>query len=181
MSESDPTNWLCEKAQGFSDLPDKEREAIMHFTFLWSFFEAKALDTSASAHKILALTHKWASNGWLEEIAPFEPGLTHCRDRYFQNGVATGHFKDLNWRRWDCQELVAAVISGENTDPADSVAALLIVVLRLRNNLFHGGKWADGLSGQLTNFENANKALMAALEIELSEHSATARPSYGGR
>jgi hypothetical protein len=59
---------------------------------------------------------------------------------------------------------VRAVLKGENTNPADCVAVLLIVAFRLRNNLFHGVKWAYGIRGQLGNFTNANEALMAALE-----------------
>ncbi len=84
--------------------------------------------------------------------------------RYFQNGDPTEHFRGLNLRRNDNIELVRAVLSGTNTNPADSVAALLIVVFRLRNNLFHGVKWAYGIRGQLSNFMNANMSLMAALE-----------------
>ena len=67
--------------------------------------------------------------------------------------------------RNDSPELVCAVLKGENTNHADVVAALLIVVLRLRNNLFHGVKWAYGIRNQLANFINANTTLMAALEI----------------
>jgi hypothetical protein len=42
--------------------------------------------------------------------------------------------------------------------------ALLVIVYRLRNNLFHGEKWEGGISGQKDNFDNANRVLIAALE-----------------
>ncbi len=158
-----PIEWLCAKAPGFNDLSLDERAAVLHFSLLWSFFEAEALHTNASARAILELVHKWAGEGRLN-IASFAPSLAFFRDRYFDQGIATEHFEGLNLRQNDYPELVGAVLKGENTNSEDCVAVLLIVVFRLRNNLFHGVKWADGISGQLNNFTNANAALMAALE-----------------
>ena len=135
----------------------------MHFSLLWSFFEAEALNTSASAIGILALTHEWASRNRLH-IQPFAKSLAYFQSRYFQYGEPTEYFRGLNLRRNDNPALVSAVLKGENTNHADRVAVLLIIVLRLRNNLFHGVKWAYGIRGQLANFTNANVALMAALE-----------------
>lgn len=159
-----PIDWLCERASGFNDLSYDERAAIMHFSLLWSFFEAKALHTNASANSIIALAHKWASDGRLD-ITSFAASLAYFRDRYFNSGIATEHFARLNLRQNNSPELVGAVLKGENTNPADCIAALLIVVFRLRNNLFHGVKWADNIRGQLGNFTNANAALMAAMEM----------------
>lgn len=157
-----PIDWLCAKAPGFSDLSEDERAAIMHFLLLWSFFEAEALDTSATANSILVFVHKKASKGRLD-IAPFSTSLAYFRDRCFNQGIVTEHFGGLNLRSNDSPELVRAVLKGENANDADTVSALLIVIFRLRNNLFHGCKWNYGIRGQLDNFTNANTALMAAL------------------
>lgn len=157
-------DWLRSKAPGFNELSEEERAAIMDFSLLWSFFEAKALHTNASANAIIALAHEWASNGRLS-ILPFGQSLAYFRDRYFQNDAATEHFEGLHLRRNDSPELVEAVLKGYNTNPTDCVAALLIVVFRLRSNLFHGVKWAYGIRGQFNNFIHANAALMAALEL----------------
>ena len=81
-----PIKWLCEKAPGFNALSKEEREAIMHFSLLWSFFEAKALNTNATANRILALVHKWASDGCLD-ITLFNSSLAYFRNRYFNQGV----------------------------------------------------------------------------------------------
>ncbi len=158
-----PIDWLCAKAPGFSDLSENERAAIMHFSLLWSFFEAEALHTNASAKSILALVHEWASTGRLN-IAPFAASLAYFRDRYFNQGTFTEHFRGLNLRGHDSPYLVGAVLKGENTNDVDAVSALLIVIFRIRNNLFHGVKWSYGIRGQLDNFTNANTALMAALD-----------------
>lgn len=98
-------------------------------------------------------------------IEPFAESLAYFRDRYFQNGEPTEYFRGLNLRRNDNQALISAVLKGDNSNLADQIAALLIVVLRLRNNLFQGIKWAYGIRGQFANFIHANAALMAALDL----------------
>ncbi len=135
----------------------------MYFSLLWSFFEAMTMQTNASSNRILALVHKWAAQNRLN-IAPFAQSLAYFRNRYSNGDGAAELLRGLKLRPSDSPELVKAVLRGENTNEADCVAALLIIVYRLRNNLFHGVKWAYGIRGQLDNFTNANDAIMAALE-----------------
>jgi len=56
------------------------------------------------------------------------------------------------------------VIEGANHDPRDRILALLMIVWRLRNNLFHGAKWAYQLRDQRENFTQANSVLIRMLE-----------------
>ena len=164
----DPTEWLEHTVAGFRELPREDREAIFQFSLLWSLFEAKALQTRASAHSILALVHERAAQNRLAAQA-FAPSLHYFRQRYFTSGTVTEHFAGLHLRANDNPGLVQQVLQGANNDPADTVAALLIVVYRLRNNLFHGVKWAYGLQGQRRNFENASAVLMSAF-TQLAQH-----------
>lgn len=159
-----PIRWLEQNAPGFDMLPKQDRAVIAHFALLWSFFEARTLSTRGSAHAIIALTQEWSAQGRLT-IEPFSKSLMYFQQRYYANGVGTNYLTGLNLRRNDCPKLVHAVLKGENTNPVDCVAALLIVVYRLRNNLFHGAKWAYGIRGQLHNFTHANTTLMNALLI----------------
>lgn len=163
-----PIEWLEHNAPGFNNLSELEREAISNFSLLWSFFEARALATRGSSQAICALTHKWSSQGILD-AQKFSANLQYFQQRYYLNSVPTQHLASLNLRTNDCRELVNVVLKSENTNPADCVAALLIIVYRLRNNLFHGAKWAYGIQGQLENFNNANSVLMSALSIEYLE------------
>lgn len=114
----------------------------------------------------LALVDKWKSDGRLN-IVPFAENLAYFRNRYFNQGGFTEHFQGLMLRQNDSPELVSAVLRGDNSNDSDAVSALLIIVFRLRNNLFHGVKWAYGIRGQLGNFTNASTVLMAALDTNL--------------
>ena len=163
-NEVSPIEWLDGRVEGFSQLSDTEREAIMHFSLLWSFFEGKALGTHANAGSIVRLTHRWAESGNLRMDA-FEDSLIYFQRRYFDNGKPTDYFRGLHFRSNDKESLVRAVLNGEDMRDEDIVSGLLIIILRFRNNFFHGIKWAYGIRGQLSNFNNANVLLMAALDM----------------
>jgi hypothetical protein len=109
------------------------------------------------------LVKKWDGDGVLK-ISDFADSLNYFRNRYSAEGSLTHHFRGLRLRPSDQPELVEAVITGKNTNPKDSVAALLIIVYRLRNNLFHGEKWEYRIQDQQGNFTHANAALIRALE-----------------
>ncbi len=159
-----PIQWLENNIPNFKELPEPDRQAIFHFTLLWSLFEAKALETHASPPAIIALVHEWAAKNRLE-VKLFEASLEYFQQRYFVDGKPTRHFGGLHLRHNDSPGLVRAVLQGENTNASDCVAALIIVVYRLRNNLFHGIKWAYGVRNQLDNFNHANEVLMNALTL----------------
>jgi hypothetical protein len=160
-----PIDWLCTKEIGFNDLSREEHDAILHFALLWSLFEAEVLDTRACAKSIVKVSKHWRSAGLLK-AALFNTPLIYFQNRYFQNAAFTHHYVDLHLRSNDNPQMVEAVLKGESDDLGDIAAALLIIVYRLRNNLFHGLKWAYGIQGQLGNFTNANALLMIAIELD---------------
>ena len=169
-SISNPIDWLCANAPGFDSLTQEERNAIMHFALLWSFFEAKVLGAQACAKSIVEVSKRWESEARLKPES-FSNYLSYFQRRYFKNGKFTDRFDSLRFRKNDNKELVEAVVKGETKNIGEIAAALLIIVYRLRNNLFHGEKWAYGINGQLDNFTNANSLLMLALELHRSSVS----------
>lgn len=155
--------WLEARAPGFKDLPLSDRRAIFDFSFLWSLFEAQIMENFARADRIREKVDAWAADGTLE-ANQFDPQLAYFRNRYFADGALTHHFPYLDLRPADHPALVQAVIEGANDDPRDRMLALLMIVWRLRNNLFHGAKWAYQLRDQRENFTQANSVLMRLLE-----------------
>jgi hypothetical protein len=81
-----------------------------------------------------------------------DPRIQVRSRRYFSNGALTHEFMQLNLRANDKPELVKAVVRGDATNLSDIVTVIFIVIYRLRNDLFHGAKWAYGIRGQLDNF-----------------------------
>lgn len=155
--------WLEDYAPGFRSLPAQDRNAILHFAFLWSLFESRVMSNFARADRIRTKVDEWTAAGTLQAEL-YDGEMRYFRDRYFSDDALTYHFSHLALRPTDHPELVRSVIEGANNDPRDRVLALLMIVWRLRNNLFHGGKWSYELRGQLENFNHANSVLMRLLE-----------------
>ncbi|WP_051320449.1 hypothetical protein [Cupriavidus sp. amp6] len=160
----DSTAFLRQFVQGYAELSDEELAAIADFTFLWSAMEGLVLQANASPTSLVAAVNALAQAGRLN-LAPFEESLAYFRNRYFQGGEFTHHFDKLLFRRPDRRPLVEAVLKGEDEEPAHIVGALLLIVYRLRNNLFHGEKWAYGIRGQHANFRHASDVLMRLIEL----------------
>lgn len=156
-------DWLRVKAFGFNHLSNEEVNAISNFSLLWSLFEARILNTEGSTSAICDVVDAWQNAGTLD--AQFlAPEIAYFRQRYFANGALTDHFGHLHLRKNDQGALVRAVIDGSKNNPRDCVAAILIIVFRYRNNLFHGVKWQYNLADQLGNFTAANAVLMKVLD-----------------
>ncbi|MGH8243901.1 MAG: hypothetical protein ACRETY_11200 [Steroidobacteraceae bacterium] len=155
--------WLMARAPGFGALPDQDRAAIFNFTFLWSLFEAQIMGAFARADVICAKVDDWRAAGTLY-ADEYDTELGYFQHRYFANGDFTHHFPHLKLRPADQPALVRSVLDGSNNDSRDRLLTVLMIVWRFRNNLFHGGKWAYQLEGQLQNFTHANAVLMRLLE-----------------
>jgi len=156
--------WLKARAPGFNHLSGGEQSAIADFPLLWSLFENRILNTEGNAANICAAVDAWSQAGSLD-AAILDPELAYFRDRYYAAGAFTYHFDNLHLRgNRDREAVVRAVLEGSDNDDRSRAATVLIIVLRYRNNLFHGVKWQYKLEGQLGNFTAANNALMKVLE-----------------
>jgi len=140
-------------APGVANISPKEYEALQIFTLLWTLFEAQILGGNASVRKISeevkSIDPEIISGGWFMEH------LDYFSNRYICGGDTNYRFNNLHLRDNDNPNLVRAVLTGENVDPASQLIGCLIIVYRFRNNFFHGIKWAYGLQDQLENFTHS--------------------------
>jgi hypothetical protein len=160
--------WLVKRADGLGDLSVKERALISEFSVLWTYFEAKLLGGNANAKSIVDLARAIVAAGKLD-TERLKEVLSYFRHRYVKEGKFTHHFAFLNLRGNDNPNLVKNMLLDNEKDPSNLLASALIIVLRYRNNLFHGLKWAYGVRGQRKNFEAAISLLIATLEMHGTE------------
>lgn len=157
--------WLKANAYGYSDLTLPEVAAINEFCLLWSFFEEWVLENNASVSAIKAKAAEAATISILE-LQPFNGALEYFKARYFADGKSTHYFDGLRFQGKNSGRIdVENVLCGTEAENAEALAALLIIVYRLRNNLLHGEKWSYRVKDQLGNFTNANIVLMGAMDL----------------
>ena len=159
-----PNHWLKKFAPGFDQLSAQERKAIKDFSLLWSVFEGTILDTNANAKTIICAVRSLSEQGKLT-LKPFRAAIKYFSDRYYDGINLTSEFERLAFRGGDHKPLVEKVLRGRANDDVEILSAILIIVLRLRNNLFHGIKWSYGVQGQLANFRNANNVLISVMML----------------
>lgn len=155
-------DWLERTQPGYQELSNVERSAVAGFSIVWSVFEARALSTNANATAIVRFVDENAASFGSAE--PFGDALAYFQQRYVSDGQTNHKFESLHFRRNDRRELVEAVLLGHEATAIEIVTALLIIVFRLRNNLFHGIKWAYEMRDQQRNFENAIAVLTRVLD-----------------
>ena len=161
------TEFLRQRVYGYAELDGDEHAAIQEFTLLWSAFEGALLGTEASPAGLLSVAHELKDRGQLD-MGRFAEPLAYFQNRYWRNGEFTAEYSGLRvekFKRKSDQSLVQQALGGAALPPEAVLGALLLVVYRLRNNLFHGVKWAYGIRGQRTNFVQACAVLMAVMEL----------------
>ncbi len=150
----------------FVDATPEDIEAVRDFTLLWSAFEGAILNGCASPDQLTSHAKVLADLVFQDELSVNE-AIGYFRNRYWHNGHETRHMHYLHLHRYN-QTNIARVMSfldGTGNEPEMVIAGLLLVIYRLRNNLFHGPKWEHGLVDQRNNFSVANSVLMAALRV----------------
>lgn len=164
MQTIEAKDWLLQRAPGYCNLSEEEKSSIASFSLLWSLFESQVLSNSASAKAILDAVSEWEKAAAIS-LEDFNVEIQHFRERYVSDSATNYRFEHLNFRQNDCKELITDVLLGTQQDTSSVLGALLIVVYRYRNNLFHGMKWHYELQGQLENFKIANSILMKSMDI----------------
>lgn len=155
--------FLKQHVPGYSALNPEEQTAITEFTLLWSAMEGLLLKGNANPTSLANKAVEMDRHGGLD-IAAYQSPLAYFRARYFVNGTLNHRFDNLRFRANDRQELVEEVLSGKKTDQVSVLTALLLIVYRLRNNLFHGEKWKYGIKDQQSNFEAAADVMKSMLD-----------------
>jgi|TARA_R100000501_G_C2571239_1_gene78032 hypothetical protein len=146
--------YLEKKGMGYENLSESERKAISHFALIWSLFEAQLLQENASARKIVEKSAEWMEADGLDEFF-VEDMLNYFKARYIEDGEFNYRFDHLHLRPNDNEQLVKDVLLGQEVELKNKLACCLIIVLRFRNNYFHGIKWAYQFREQKDNLESS--------------------------
>ncbi len=131
---------------------------IKDFSLLWNVFESKVCGNHFSIPVVdLCLA---ANNLQMEDFIRF---LTYFQQRYIENGAINARYPFLNFQPNNREPFVRDVLLGNLVGTNERILAMIIIVYRFRNNLFHGVKQMHLINEQRENFEIANDFLMTFL------------------
>lgn len=162
----DITDWIARNTLGGTEISAEARDAVADFTTMWNFFESTLCDNRAS----IAAFERALGGFHVNQLTPttaqtIDACIAFWQFRYrIQNGF-NQLFEGLYFRPSDRRAHVEAVLMGEATNPREKALALMIIIYRLRNNLFHGLKTLEMLNDQVQNLNIASQCLAAILEV----------------
>jgi hypothetical protein len=157
----DAKSWLVGNCADAQALTPETAQAVSSFTLMWNLFESTVCDNDAKIGTFDRVAEAIANGGQLpNEITE---GLRFWKARYWTGTGFNYLFDGLEFRERDREELVRAVLSGVQTDRRSQLLAAMIIVYRLRNNLFHGLKTIAMLNDQVFNLDMACRTLAGVL------------------
>jgi hypothetical protein len=159
------TKWIAQNTLGGTEISAEATEVIASFTTMWNFFESTLCDNRASFAAFARVCTRFEPN----KLTPastqaLDSCLAFWQFRYRTPQGFGPRFEALCFRPNDQRKHVEAVLKGDASDPQSKLLALMIIVYRLRNNLFHGLKTLDMLNDQVQNLTTASRCLAAVLE-----------------
>lgn len=167
MNLQDEEQWISNFIS--VELDNEIKERVKHFAILWNLFETFTCNKNADIPKIIAAVDGFHA---MEPItnAFTDSYLTYFEARYIANGQPTNHYQYLNITNANYSTMVERVLRKQEVNPQEILKALLIIVYRYRNNLFHGEKNVAKLNGQIENFTYANNLLIDVLDFLRKYH-----------
>lgn len=134
----------------------EEYVEVRNFLILWNIFEAKWFKCNFGRNKSNIQNIHLASD-------IVNQTLQYLQRRYITNGSTNERFMKLRLGNNDMTS-VQCVLLGRTNNSCDIIKAIIMIIYRYRNNLFHGEKAIASLPIQKDNFIYANKFLIACLE-----------------
>lgn len=175
MEDFNELEWINHFFNNAIDLNQNEGlERIKNFALFWNMFEKFACNNFANVPNIEEFVIRLSERA---EIASdfVNPYIEYFINRYTQN--ETINIEGLEFRNNPAdvraKGKVVAVLSKQIETPREVLEALLLILLRFRNNLFHGNKQIVNLNTQVTNFTHANRLLSDVLTLMKQNHLIT--------
>lgn len=157
-----------------NEISEEKIESILWFGIVWSLFEKICCKNWAKINKH---TPMWAKNVDEIDTRILNAAWSHFQERYISEGKPKHSFEDPNFNFCpnDKKEWVEKILKlGHEASDREKCEALLRIIFRLRNNLFHGVKKIYGKRGidelydQERNFYHANRLLLEFVKLKRS-------------
>lgn len=132
MKKQSTRQWVNERLA--IDISDERLKTLWEFVALWNIFEAGLFEKRFSVLKIEKID-------WTLEDDVLEKFLKFARGRYVDEHAAKVNSRFEKLKLGDeHKKLVETILTSNISDACDIQKALILIVARYRNNLFHGEK-----------------------------------------
>lgn len=156
----DAKHWITENMLGGTELRPEATSAVANFTMMWNLFEGVVCRNHANVKEFERLAACLADAPVDEgDLRSLDDCLAFWSFRYRNPEGFSSRFDGLHFRPNDRREVVEDVLLSNRGDLKGKLLSLMVIVYRLRNNLFHGLKTIDMLNDQVQNLNTASQCL----------------------
>ncbi|ELA8128123.1 MULTISPECIES: hypothetical protein [Vibrio harveyi group] len=161
---TDIQQWLRSNIETMTTFSDETYTSISDFSIMWAIFEGTQLKDIAKDKAVVdeleAIAKRVSYN-----IGSVDYAYNYWSQRYIDSGgQGNEKFEKLGFKYAPHSELVLRVLKGQAANGDEFVHALLLIVYRLRNNLFHGEKDMTKINGQVENLTYGALVLKDVIE-----------------
>jgi len=150
-------NWIKQEF-GLLSLESQEIQHILNFGLVWNIFECLVSSAIRDSESLAQTYSDKIDYDILDNV------FQHFKTRYIDNYVETTNFTNFKFNPNDGKEIVSAILKDSNPTNQKKLEAILKIIFRLRNNLFHGEKDIQTIPSQNENFKYANMLLMEIIQ-----------------
>lgn len=141
----------------------RKRSFIFNFAMIWNLFEDRCMGKKAQISKVDDFVNTLPSDLNLNVNIIFD----YFKDRYTNQTNGDFRFGNLLWRGNEntYRNVVIEKFRDTHCSHQDKIKAVLYIIFRLRNNLFHGEKDIAIINEQKQTFVLVNKFLMDLITL----------------
>ncbi len=140
----------------------QSRRFLFEFAVIWNIFEKKKMRNHASIFDVSDFVERLPSIDNININEIFE----YFKNRYTNNPNYANLFEALRWRdkEKDKKDETHRILLDKDSIDKDKIKAVLYIIFRLRNNLFHGEKSILTIDQQRETFNLVNSFLLDVIE-----------------
>ena len=164
----DAATWIAQNTYGGTLLTPEATAAVANFTMMWNLFEGIVCENDANVRQFESLAAR------LSEAAVAVDAINSISTASRSGPYGTELLKASRTASSDCTSETTTgekswkKFAGRRQNLSDKVLALMLIVYRLRNNLFHGLKTLEMLNDQVHNLNTASRCLGVLMMLSRS-------------
>lgn len=166
LAAGNAANWIKNQPM-FSELSPAEQNEAGSFSFICTMFELNVMQALGKDPAISSLGRATCREYAQSQHLPkndLSVEKAYFRNRFFDaDGQDKKTWDSALFRPSDSKEEIKEILLNYNAAAVEDAEALIRIVVRLRNNYFHGFKWAYKMKDQLENFVHANSVLVKVM------------------
>lgn len=151
--------WLTDNIEQARGVSEAAWKTVADFALLWSLFEAELCAAHASPYTLVSIADSLDDRALEEGV---NAAFDYWRARYIEGASTNQRFNEL-FVETGGRTVAESILLADAPDERSKLKCALLIVYRLRNNLFHGTKEIRTFNDQKENLDHGTAVLATVM------------------